>query len=39
MYLLRLAGFQATRTTMQSVMRDIKALLAMVRWQPGSKPC
>ena len=37
--LLRLAGFRSIRSGMQTVMHDIKALLAMVRRRPQSYPC
>jgi hypothetical protein len=36
--LLRLAGFQPIRAGLQTVMHDIKALLAMARRQPASTP-
>ena len=38
MNLLRLAGFQPIRAGLQTVMHDIKALLAMARRQPASTP-
>jgi hypothetical protein len=37
--LLRLTGFQSIRAGLQTVMHDIKALLAMARRQPQSTPC
>ncbi len=37
--LLRLTGFQSIRAGLQTVMHDIKALLAMARRQPESNPC
>ena len=36
--LLRLTGFQSIRAGLQTVMHDIKALLAMARRQPASTP-
>ena len=36
---LRLAGFQAIRTGMQTVMHEITALLAMVMRRPQTDPC
>ena len=36
--LLRLTGFQSIRAGLQTVMHDIKALLAMARRQPVSTP-
>jgi len=37
--LLRLARFRSIQAGLQTVMRDIKALLAMARRQPQSTPC
>jgi hypothetical protein len=37
--LLRLAGFRSIRSGMQAVMRDITALLVMVRRQPQPDDC
>ena len=36
--LWRLTGFQSIRAGLQTVMHDIKALLAMARRQPASTP-
>jgi hypothetical protein len=37
--LLRLAGFRSIRSDLQTVMRDIRALLAMARRQPEPIKC
>jgi hypothetical protein len=39
MNLLRLAGFQSIRAGLQTVMHDIKALLAMAQRRPQPNPC